>query len=402
MTENTRNQIKVTRAVQIPDQLKLARYKRSPELGPRILFFSGGTALNPLSKKLTDYTHNSIHLVTPFDSGGSSAKIREAFDMLSVGDMRSRLMALADNTVRGNPEIFKLFSYRFPQNSQNGDLRKRLMNMVKGEENLISDIPDPMRKIIRNHLRFFLEAMPDSFDLRGASIGNLILAGGFLNNKRHIDPVVYMFSKLVEAKGTVRTISSDNYHLAARLKNGKVIKGQRNLTGKEVPPIESAIEDLYLVDSIKNGTKVNLAIRDKVRSLIEKAELICFPIGSFYSSVIANILPNGVTAAIANNQCPKVYVPNTGEDPEQFELTINDNIEILLRYLKIGTSENTKNSELLNFAVIDSKNGTYSGKLDKERFEKLGIEIIDAPLVSSRSSPHVDEDLVLEVLLSLT
>jgi hypothetical protein len=35
-----------------------------PDLGPRILFFSGGSALRRLSEKLVDYTHNSIHLIT--------------------------------------------------------------------------------------------------------------------------------------------------------------------------------------------------------------------------------------------------------------------------------------------------------------------------------------------------
>ena len=42
-----------------------------PALGPRLVFFTGGTALRGLSRSLTRYTHNSVHLVTPFDSGGS-------------------------------------------------------------------------------------------------------------------------------------------------------------------------------------------------------------------------------------------------------------------------------------------------------------------------------------------
>ena len=49
-----------------------------PALGPRLVFFTGGTALKGLSRSLTRYTHNSVHLVTPFDSGGSSAALREA------------------------------------------------------------------------------------------------------------------------------------------------------------------------------------------------------------------------------------------------------------------------------------------------------------------------------------
>ena len=94
--------VRVTHSIRLPDELRLARARRAPEVGPRILFFSGGTAMRGLSRKLKRYTHNSTHLITPFDSGGSSAKLRDAFDMLSIGDIRNRLVALADETVRGN------------------------------------------------------------------------------------------------------------------------------------------------------------------------------------------------------------------------------------------------------------------------------------------------------------
>ncbi|MEG6550492.1 2-phospho-L-lactate transferase CofD family protein, partial [Desulfocurvibacter africanus] len=88
--------ILVSRTTTLPDPIKLARFLRAPELGPKVLFFTGGTALKALSRRIIDYTHNSIHLITPFDSGGSSAKLRAAFDMPAVGDLRNRLMALAD------------------------------------------------------------------------------------------------------------------------------------------------------------------------------------------------------------------------------------------------------------------------------------------------------------------
>jgi len=101
--------IRVTREVNVPDPLRVARALRSPDLGPRILFFTGGTALKETSQALVGYTHNSVHLVTPFDSGGSSAVLRRYFDMPAVGDLRNRLMALADRTLHGYPEIFRAF-----------------------------------------------------------------------------------------------------------------------------------------------------------------------------------------------------------------------------------------------------------------------------------------------------
>ena len=92
--------VQILKTIQIPDLVKIERYRKVPELGPKILFFSGGSALKDLSTKLINYTHNSIHIITSFDSGGSSAKLRDTFHMPSVGDLRNRLMALADHWLR--------------------------------------------------------------------------------------------------------------------------------------------------------------------------------------------------------------------------------------------------------------------------------------------------------------
>ncbi|HAJ92011.1 MAG TPA: GAK system CofD-like protein, partial [Gammaproteobacteria bacterium] len=216
--------------------MRLSRYQKAPELGPRILFFSGGTALTATSRVLKRYTHNSIHLVTPFDSGGSSAKLRQAFSMPSIGDLRSRLVALADENITGHPEVYRLFACRFPADQPAGKLMARLELMIRGKEPLVDAISNPMRRLIRNQLGYFREAMPDDFDLRGASTGNLILAGGYLNNHKHLDPIIFLFSKLVNVLGTVRAVVNDDLHLAAELEDGSCVTSQQRLTGKEVAP----------------------------------------------------------------------------------------------------------------------------------------------------------------------
>lgn len=400
MNDGMHEKICITRLVTVPDELKLERYRRAPEVGPRLLFFSGGTALNDLSQRLTEYTHNSIHLVTPFDSGGSSAKLRDAFGMLSVGDMRSRMMALANRTVTGHPEIYRLFAYRLPRDNDADALADELEALVSGDHELVAAVPDPMRKIIRSHLRFFQAAMPSAFDLRGASVGNLILAGGYLNNERHIDPVIYMFSKLVEVLGTVRTTTSEFLHLAARLTDGSVVVGQRNVTGKEVPPIKAPVEELFLTSDISNPSPVRPAVRDKVRELIGQAELICFPMGSFYSSVLANLLPEGVVAAIGENHCPKVFIPNTGVDPEQIGMSPADAVAVLQRYLR-SSDNGTVSPDGLSLIVLHSDHRHYHGAVDTEAIRRLGVQVVEAPLVSERSRPLIDSELLLPVLLSL-
>jgi 2-phospho-L-lactate transferase/gluconeogenesis factor (CofD/UPF0052 family) len=151
--------------------------------------------------------------------------------------------------------------------------------MVDGRDPMVAAIDDPMRKLIRSHLRYFLEQMPEGFDLRGANIGNLILAGGDLNNNRHIDPVVYLFARLVEVRGVVRPVTSAYLHLAAELENGEVVVGQHRLTGKEFPPIASPIRRLFLTRTVRRPEPCRPELREKVRALIRQADLICFPMG---------------------------------------------------------------------------------------------------------------------------
>lgn len=390
----------VSRGVTIPDPMRISRYEKIPELGPRILFFSGGSALNGVARKLKDYTHNSIHLVTPFDSGGSSAVIREFFDMPAVGDLRSRMMALADESVLGNPEIMRLFNYRFDKTTNNDTLRTRLEAMVAGEDDLTKDILNPMRSLICNHLGYFLKVMPAAFNLRGASIGNLILVGGYVNHHRELDPIIFLFSELVKVNGIVRAITEDNYHLAAELEDGTQVIGQHQLTGKEHPPIPCAIKKLRLSSELNSLNRVTTKLKKRNRKLIASADLICYPPGSFYSSLVANLLPYGVAESIANNTCPKVYIPNRGVDPEQIGMSINDQIDILLKRLQGQFEHPVPVTQLLNFILYDSRE-LNNGELDMERFSAMGIQVIDTPLMNQKRPDYYDDLSLVKAIISL-
>ncbi len=398
------HEITVRRAARIPDPLRVARYHANPEFGPRLLFFSGGTALNNTSRHLTHYTHNSIHLTTAFDSGGSSGKLRGPFGILAVGDMRSRLMALADRTVLGQNEVFNLFAARLSKTDSQQQCLTRLRSIAGGNDSAIRDIPSPMRGIICNHLLYFLREMPEDFDLRGASIGNLVLVGGFLNNNRDIEAVVLLFSKLVEVRGTVCPIASGSYHLAAKLDDGVQIVGQHLLTGKEVPPIQTSVTEVHLVDRLDEPDPITISVEPRVEQLIADADLICFPMGSFYSSIVANLLPHGVGAAVAARNCPKVYVPNTSTDPEQRGMSMCDCVEVLLKHLRRSSTDSNDltTGNLLHHVLIHDDLSMYETEPDLDRIEKLGVGVIRTQLITPASAALIDEQLLTEALLSLT
>jgi CofD-related protein of GAK system len=259
-----------------------------------------------------------------------------------------------------------------------------------------------MRRLIRNQIGYFLAAMPRDFDLRGASIGNLILAGGYLNNHQHLDPIVFLFSKLVEVQGTVRTVVNDDLHLSVKLVDDVRIVGQHRMTGKEVAPLSSPVRKLSLSRSVDKYVATQCSLRKKNRRHIEGADLICYPPGSFYSSLMANLLPNGVGQAVAENDNPKVYVPNLGQDPEQIGMTMDQAVTKLLKRLRDDTGGKAANGDLLNFVLMDSRNGSYASSLSTGRMADLGVQIIDVPMSTKRSAPFYDAQRLVAALLSLT
>lgn len=394
--------VTVSRKVAIPDILRVRRCEKAPEFGPKILFFSGGTALNDTSRVLKNFTHNSVHLITPFDSGGSSAILRRTFDMPAIGDLRSRLMSLADETISGHPEVFQLFASRLSKTAKQKILLSELKELAEGKDPRIAAIKKPMRKLICNHLSLFLKMMPEKFDLRGASIGNLILTAGYLNNKHQLDPVIFLFSKLVNVLGHVSPVVNDKLQLAVKLEDGKKIIGQHLITGKEATPIKSPIKDIYLVKNRKETKPVNSTLSRKMRKLITESDLICYPPGSFYSSIAASLLPGGVGRAIAANPCPKVYIPSLGKDPEAIGMTLEDQIFKLVEILKRDFKKQPATEKLLNFILVDSENTKLLKSTTRTAIENEGITVIDTRLVTEKSKPFYDPLLLVMALLSFT
>ncbi|TPE49800.1 GAK system CofD-like protein [Maribrevibacterium harenarium] len=388
--------MQVSRALCIPDPVRLQRYRHLPELGPSILFFSGGSALNKLSRELKRYTHNSIHLVTPFDSGGSSAHLRRAFAMPAVGDLRSRIMALADETVLGQPDVYHLFSHRLAKHQSQTALKAELERLVNGEHTLIKPVSNPLKSLIQTQLRVVQQRLPEEFDLRGASVGNLIIAGGYLNNEWQLDPIVFLFSRLVKTLGQVVTIVDADAHLGVRLQDGTMVLGQHLLTGKEVAPLASPITSIWLNDGEQSHKEVSLSLSEDRGALIREADIICYPPGSFFSSICANLLVAGVSEAIGQNPNPKIYLPNLGTDPEQLGWSLMDRIVFLIRLVSGREPEFNVTHPVLTWLLLDCD---YDyGEVNEVSLDKLGITVVRAPL--KRNEHQYDEVLVAEALLS--
>jgi len=151
----------------------------------------------------------------------------------------------------------------------------------------------------------------------------------------------------VDVLGTVRVIVDEDWHLGADLADGSRVIGQYLLTGKEMALLSSPIGKLFLSQSCDSLLAAAPQLKKKSRKLIEAAELICYPPGSFYSSLLANLIPVGVARTIAANDCPKVYIPNLGSDPEQIGMDFEQMVQALLNQLQADIPGGCSNNKLL-------------------------------------------------------
>ena len=105
---------------------------------------------------------------------------------------------------------------------------------------------------------------------------------------------------------------------------------------------------------------------------------------------------------VASNNCPKVYIPNLGHDPEQIGMTMDSSIQTLLRYLRANAGPEYKAARLLNFVLFDSRHENHLGPVSVELLCELGVQLIDTELVSTPGAALYDPELLVSALLSLT
>ena len=363
-----------------------------PANGPSLLFFSGGSALDKTSSLLTKYTHNSIHLLTPFDSGGSSAKLRKAFNMPAVGDLRARLMAIADDSIEGHPEAVALFRYRLPTDLSQASLKKLVEQLQSGEHPLVETTSSTVKQLIANNLRAFLDQVPDNFDYRGASVGNLVITGGYLNNQQSLNHVVDQISEIVNALGIVRTTTNDDLELIATLADGTKVSGQHKITAKETHPLDQKIIELVL-----SGPSSSLD--EKNQALISHADLIIFPPGSFFSSVIANLLPKSVGNAIHESSKPKVFIPNLGTDPELYDTSLAEQIELLIQTINRDLPD-SKQAKAVDIVLTDSTLRSDIDEAFNDYLSTKNIQLLDVDLRGHHNDVY-DEKKLIEALIKI-
>ncbi|MFA5098465.1 MAG: 2-phospho-L-lactate transferase CofD family protein, partial [Candidatus Margulisiibacteriota bacterium] len=213
-------------------------------------FVTGGTGSRPLAIELAKNTRNVSYVIHTADSGKSTRQIRLFFGNIpAIGDLRSRLIDLADPGSPGHAQITALLYHRLTNDSIS-DARAELRSIVEGTDDagfirdiMASDAPRPFNNIFLTHIRGFcrrveaMQAPHRMFDYRCASIGNLFLTGAYYAYEQDLETAIALYKLLAGVKEDVIPATLENVHLAALMADGNTIAGQHNITSYKSGPV---------------------------------------------------------------------------------------------------------------------------------------------------------------------
>lgn len=244
----------------------------------KVVAIGGGTGLSTMLRGLKLHTSNITAIVTVADDGGSSGVLRTDLGMLPPGDVRNCVSALA----QADPVLGELLNFRFKEGSLNGH-----------------------------------------------TLGNIILAA--LNEtSASFDEAVKKFSQMTSIVGTVYPVTNENICLSAVLDNGERIDGESHIG---VHRSDNGIERVMLTP--ENPKPVKGVIK-----AIEGADIIVLGPGSLYTSIIPNLLVDGVVDAIKKSRALKIYVCNIMTQAGETEgYTLSDHLEAIERHSYRGIAD---------------------------------------------------------------
>ena len=313
---------------------------------PKVVVIGGGHGLNTLLSGLKRFTPNITAVVTVADDGGGSGILREDLHMPPPGDIRNCLQALANV----EPLMHDLLSYRFSEGS-----------------------------------------------LKGQSFGNLFLAA--LNGiSGSFDEAVQHMSDVLAITGRVLPVTNADVQLEALFENGTAVIGESKI-------MDFKKEQDCRITEVRLLPEHSAALPATLRA-IESADYIILGPGSLYTSIIPNLLVDGVVPAIVKAKALKVYVLNImTQEGETEGYSAADHVDALLKHGSAGmfdiclANSGHVRPELQQRYLSE---GASPLVVDAKRIEDRSIRLIRRPLSSKTShyAHHAPQKLA-EALMEL-
>jgi len=205
-------------------------------------------------------------IVTVTDDGGSSGRLRHEFGVLPPGDIRNCLAALA------------------PADS-------------------------PFRALLQH--RF-----DGVSSLNGHPIGNLLLTA-LTQITGDFPEAVSQLSEMMGLRGRVLPTTGENVRLQAETRSGQTVTGETEIVAKRL-----GIKRLALAPSPR-------PLPDVLRALVNADGIVIGP-GSLYTSLLPNLLVEGIASTVYGVNAVRIYVANLMTEPgETDDYSLEDHLEAI-------------------------------------------------------------------------
>jgi len=338
-----------------------ADLSQQPSVGPevpaaalRVVAIGGGTGLSTLLHGLREHVIASGAIAKPgliadlaavvcvTDDGGSSGRLRQDFNMLPPGDLRNCMVALSEE----EDLLAQLFAHRF-----------------RGGESL-----------------------------QGHNFGNLFVAA-LTEITGDFARAIQLASKILATRGRIYPVTTANTTLVARMDDGSLVRGETSITASK-----KRIAELML-------DPPDAAPLPETLEAIERADLITVGPGSLYTSLISNLLVQGIPAALAGARGVRVFICNLmSEANESLGMTASEHIERIYNHTRAPVFDYA----LVNTAPFSSETlARYAAEgaapilPDVERVEALGVHCIAGDFASEESFVRHAPGRVTGALLAL-
>ena len=315
----------------------------------RVVVIGGGTGNYQTLTGLKKHNLDLTAIVATTDDGGSSGRLREELGQLPLGDVRQCLIALASDK---DPlaQFKELFGYRF--NGAGG--------------------------------------------LSGHSFGNLALAA-LTEITGDVPKAIAAAAKLLKVQGRVIPVTLTNSILKARLQNGIKLVGESEI-GQRYHDLDIPIESIYMEPKV-------FAFPPSITAILEADTIVIGP-GDIYTSILPNLLVDGISEAIRNSQAKKVYVCNLMTKPgESNGFKASDFLTLVYKYLGYFKPLDCLliNNEKFNRQLSEkySSCGQEPVKLDIMQCKPLVDKVVATPLVSKSIYARHDPVKLSEALLTI-
>ncbi|MCK5686331.1 uridine diphosphate-N-acetylglucosamine-binding protein YvcK [bacterium] len=313
------------------------------ETGLKIVSLGGGTGLPVILNGINRYTSNISAVVTMFDDGGSSGKLREQLNILPPGDIRNCLFALA----KSGKLMKELFQYRFK-----------------------------------------------SGDLKGHPVGNVLLAAMSKISGDDMKKGIAEIEKILSIRGRVLPVTFEHAILSAiKSKSKTLVEGESSIN-----KVQGKFYDIFT-----NPRK--LKVNNDVITAIKNAEIITLGPGSLFTSVIPNLLVKDVCNALNQTKVPVVYICNLmTESGETDGFNVTDHINAILEFSSLEKIDYVLyNLAPISPILLENyqHEDAFPVKVDYVNFKKFkNIEFIGDDLVIEENSVRHNSRKIADIIYS--